>query len=124
MGFATCLNCIDGRVQIPVINWIKKNYGIDYVDMITDPGMDGILANENKDINNILLKIEISIEKHNSSILFLAGHYDCAGNPVDDKSHKKDIGIAVDRLKNLIPFVRIIGLWISNEWIVEKIIEK
>lgn len=37
--FATCLNCIDGRVQIPVINWITDNYEIDYVDMVTEAGM-------------------------------------------------------------------------------------
>jgi len=41
---AICLNCIDGRVQLPVIEWIKQNYGVDHVDMITEPGMDGFLA--------------------------------------------------------------------------------
>ncbi|MEN6292607.1 MAG: carbonic anhydrase [Methanobacterium sp.] len=44
MTFATCLNCIDGRVQLPVINWIMKNYNVKYVDMITKAGMDGFLA--------------------------------------------------------------------------------
>lgn len=24
--FGTVINCIDGRVQIPVSNWIKENY--------------------------------------------------------------------------------------------------
>jgi Putative carbonic anhydrase len=41
MTFATCLNCIDGRVQIPVIEWITRNKGFKYVDMITKPGIDG-----------------------------------------------------------------------------------
>ncbi|MCL5409198.1 MAG: hypothetical protein M1135_04200 [Candidatus Omnitrophica bacterium] len=122
--FAVCLNCMDGRVQIPVIRWIKKNYSVDYVDIITEPGMDGILSDEKNDINSILLKIETSIDKHNSCILFVVGHFDCAGNPVNDKSHKKHICIAVNRLKNLKSFVRIIGLWVSNEWMVEKIIEQ
>ena len=43
---ATCLNCMDGRVQLPVINWIRENYKIDNVDVITEAGMDGVLANE------------------------------------------------------------------------------
>lgn len=115
---------MDGRVQTPVINWIKENYSVDYIDMITEPGIDGILASENRDINPILLKIKISIEKHDSDILFLVGHYDCAGNPVDDETHKKHIGIAVDKLQNLKLFVRIIGLWVSNEWVVKKLAEK
>ena len=51
--FITCLNCVDGRVQLPVIQWIKENYNIDYVDMITEAGMDGILAAENSDLERI-----------------------------------------------------------------------
>jgi len=57
MKFATCLNCMDGRVQLPVIHWIKENYGVDYVDMITEAGMDGALASENyKDMHSLLKK--------------------------------------------------------------------
>lgn len=33
--FATAINCMDGRVQIPVIEYIKSKYEVDYVDMIT-----------------------------------------------------------------------------------------
>ncbi len=46
--FATLINCMDGRVQLPVSRWIKKNFGVDFVDTITEPGPNGILAN-NKD---------------------------------------------------------------------------
>ena len=62
--FATCLNCIDGRVQIPVIQWIKENYNVEYVDMITEPGIDGVLTSEGINIEGILQKINISIDKH------------------------------------------------------------
>ncbi|MBI4243854.1 MAG: hypothetical protein HY606_07170 [Planctomycetes bacterium] len=30
--FVTCLNCMDGRTQLPVIQWIEKNYRADYVE--------------------------------------------------------------------------------------------
>jgi hypothetical protein len=59
MTFATCLNCIDGRVQLPAINWITEKYNVKYVDMITEAGIDGFLADENLDINSILKQIEI-----------------------------------------------------------------
>lgn len=42
--FGTALNCIDGRTQIPIINWMKENFGLDYVDLITEPGMDKVLS--------------------------------------------------------------------------------
>ena len=32
--FATAINCMDGRVQIPVIEYLKKEFKVDYVDMI------------------------------------------------------------------------------------------
>ena len=48
MKFATAINCMDGRTQIPVIEWLKKEYGVDYVNMINEPGPNKILA-ENRD---------------------------------------------------------------------------
>ncbi|WP_369522760.1 carbonic anhydrase [Guptibacillus hwajinpoensis] len=30
--FGTALNCIDGRTQIPVTQWLKAHYHLDYVD--------------------------------------------------------------------------------------------
>ena len=35
---------MDGRVQLPVLKYIIAEYGIDYVDMITMPGPNRILA--------------------------------------------------------------------------------
>ena len=46
-SFGTVLNCIDGRTQIPVINWIKENFNVEYVDLITEPGMDKIVSEGN-----------------------------------------------------------------------------
>ena len=120
MTFATCLNCIDGRVQLPAINWIMKNYNVKYVDMITEAGMDGFLSDENSDINNILKKIEISILGHESENIFIVGHYDCAGNPVDNLTHKKQINTAVKRIKESFPDLNVIGLWINENFTVEK----
>jgi len=31
--FATAINCMDGRVQLPVINWLMENLSVDYVDI-------------------------------------------------------------------------------------------
>jgi hypothetical protein len=88
-GFATAINCMDGRTQVPVIEWMKKRYGVDYVDMITEPGVDAILS-ENKDmqtIERIKKRLSISIEKHHSKFIAVVGHHDCAGNPVDMQTH-------------------------------------
>jgi len=125
MKFTTCLNCMDGRTQLPVINWIKDNYGIGWVDMITEPGMDGLLAEKpEEELDNIIRKIDISIKVHNTKEIFIAAHHDCIGNPVDEKSHEQHVQKAVDKLKKLKPGMRIIGLWVARDFTVKKIIEK
>ena len=43
--FATSVSCMDGRIQIPLNKWIKENYSADYVDTITEPGVDKNLTN-------------------------------------------------------------------------------
>jgi hypothetical protein len=125
MGFATCLNCIDGRAQLPVIYWIKENYGVEYVDMITGTGMDGKLGGDfNKYMDLLHDAISISVYTHKSDCIFIVGHHDCAGNPVDGDKHKKQITSAVENLGKCGFPVTVTGLWVSEEWTVKKIICK
>ena len=35
--FATAINCIDGRAQRPVSEWMRINFSVDFVDTITQP---------------------------------------------------------------------------------------
>ena len=112
---ATCLNCMDGRVQLPVLTWIKANYPVDFVDVITEAGMDGVLAKQ-KDIAEILRSIKVSVHLNKSTRLFIVGHYDCRGNPVDENRHCKEIADAVKRLKSLCPAQEVIGLWVNDRW--------
>ncbi len=115
---ATCLNCMDGRVQLPVLQWIKANYPVDFVDVITEAGMDGVLSNQ-KDITEVLRSITVSVNVNKSTRLFVVGHYDCRGNPVKEDVHRQEIGKAVTRLKDHWPSHEIVGLWVNKDWQVE-----
>ena len=115
---ATCLNCMDGRVQLPVIHWIKENYTVDFVDVITEAGMDRVLA-EQEDISEVLRSINISVNINKSTRIFVVGHHDCRGNPVKEDVHRQQIGKAVTRLKDHWPKHEIVGLWINKAWTVE-----
>lgn len=117
---ATCLNCMDGRVQLPAIAWIKENYPVDFVDLITEAGMDGVLAKQ-EDISEILRSIKVSVTLNKSTLFFVVGHFDCRGNPVDERRHREDIGQAVRRLRSLWPDQEVVGLWVNDEWHVEAI---
>lgn len=111
--FALCLNCIDGRTQMPLLNWILKNYPVKYVDLITEPGIDGVLADENRDIHDVLKKVDLSIKKHGSRIIFIAGHSDCKGNDVSNDIHKEHILAGVRRLKPIYSDKEITGVWME-----------
>ena len=100
MRFCTVINCMDGRVQLPVIKYLQKRFNADYVDTITEAGPDLILSGSKDTIavKMILDRLEISVEKHRSVGIAIGGHHDCAGNPAPKKDHIKHIEKAVDLL--------------------------
>lgn len=120
-GFATAINCMDGRTQNPVIEWMRKHYGVSYVDMITEPGVDAILA-ENRDIRtieSIKRKVGISIEKHGSKFIVVVGHHDCAGDPVDMNTHLAQIRSAIETVASWGFSAQVFRIWIGDHWNVD-----
>lgn len=113
--FATSVSCIDGRIQLPIITWVKENYDVDYIDTITEPGVDKILAN-NTSLAQIKSKINISITAHKSKLIIVSGHADCAGNPVPDKQHIAQINKGVELISSWNLDAKVIGIWIDNTW--------
>ncbi|OOM15866.1 carbonic anhydrase [Clostridium saccharobutylicum] len=120
--FGTVLNCIDGRVQIPVINWMKENFGLDYVDSITEPGVDKVLSQgEFAEIDRLREKVMISINAHNSNVVSIVGHFDCAANPVSDLRHFYDIVESTYVIKSWDLPVKVVGLWVDEYFYVHVI---
>jgi len=109
---------MDGRVQLPVINWLKENYQADYVDMITQSGPIKLLS-ENKEpgvVAAIKRCVEISVERHGSCLVAVVGHYDCAGNPVGKEEQLKQIAAAIEVVRGwgvAEKGVEVIGLWVD-----------
>jgi len=122
--FATVINCMDGRTQLPMIKWVKKNYGIDYPDTITEAGPVKIIAeNKNKQlIDSIKYRVGISVNKHGSKHIFLVAHYDCAGNPVVKEKQLKQLKKAVKQIKKWgFKVEEVVPVWIGKNWKVKKI---
>jgi hypothetical protein len=120
--FVTCINCIDGRTQLPVIEFLRRKYDVDFVDLITIPGADGVLAGGEKEIIELVKKnVGISIISHSSRLVAIAGHYDCAGNPVDEKIHIENIKKCIEVISNWGYEVEVIGLWVDKTWNVNQV---
>ena len=70
MSFATAINCMDGRVQEPVSGYLKNKYNVKYVDMVTEPGPNRILAegSDENTVNSIKTRVNLSVKKHGSKV--------------------------------------------------------
>lgn len=120
--YGTALNCIDGRTQIPVIKWLKEHFNLDYVDLITEPGMDRVLSQGKKsELKRIKERVNISIDAHDSHIVAIVGHYDCAANPVNKYKHINDIKQGMSVVQSWGLPVRVVGLWVDDRWQVHVI---
>ncbi len=120
--FGTVVNCIDGRVQEPVAAWLKERYQLKYVDVITEPGPDKILALSPDDIiESIRQRVETSINNHGSRVLAVVGHHDCAGNPASFYEHGEHIKKAISVLRGWDFDVPVLGLWCNEYWQVQLI---
>ena len=118
--FATSVSCIDGRIQIPLAKWIKENYSVDYVDAITEPGVD---KNVTKDsiVESIKTKARISIHAHKSELIVFSGHYNCAANPVSDEEHIEFIKKGVEVISSWNLGVKVVGVYVDGSWNVKTV---
>jgi hypothetical protein len=121
--FGTAINCIDGRTQEPVIDFMKQEYGIDGVDMVTFPGVDGIISSLGN-FNTIALirnAVSISVERHGSRIIAVVGHFDCAGNPGNREHHYAHIRKAVQQVSSWNFDAKIVGFYVNDKWQIEEV---
>lgn len=119
--FTTVINCMDGRIQAAVIDFMQKKYNSLYVDNITAAGPCKLLAENKKEkiVKDILFRTGVSVEKHNSESIAVVGHHDCAMIKDDEEYQKSLVGEAVAFLKARFD-VEVIGLWVNHEWKVEQ----
>ncbi|MFC1500533.1 carbonic anhydrase [Candidatus Zixiibacteriota bacterium] len=123
MSFSTAVNCMDGRVQKPVFQFMKYRFATKYVDMITEPGPARILAEQMAigQVESILARIDISVEKHDSKGIAVVSHFDCAGNPADEDQKHEHLAAAVEFLQERYPGLDVIALYVDHRWEVKEI---
>jgi len=120
--FGTAINCMDGRTQRPVNQWIRENFGVDFVDTITEAGPDGGLAVGSDALKESIKKrVLISTEKHGSKVVVIVAHHDCAGNPVEYDTHVDHVKRSLEVLKSWNLGAKLVGVWVGDDWKVKKL---
>jgi len=119
-AFITVLDCIDGRTSLPLIDWAKEHFAAEYsgkvivLDNPTEPGMDAkILMTSGHVVSDIKSKAEISRDKHGSRVIVIVGHDECAGNPVSEDVHLKNIKDGCSLVKGW-GFERVVGVYVGD----------
>ena len=118
MAFSTAINCMDGRVQLPVIDYMMKRFNVEYVDSITEPGPVKILAEQTDPVllDSIFKRVSISLKKHGSTTVAICAHADCAGNPAEENIQKEQLKKARALLQIKFPSAEIVTLWLDPDW--------
>lgn len=111
---------MDGRIQLPIAHWLKENYRVEYIDTITEPGIDRLFSSP-EDTERIKSKTMISVNAHGSHLVVVSGHHDCAGNPVSKKEHIAQIRNGVSVMRSWGLPIKVLGLWINKDWEVEEL---
>jgi len=113
---------MDGRVQLPVIRYLQERFGVEYVDTVTEPGPNRILAERSDKaiVESIERRVAISVEKHASVGIAVVGHDECAGNPVTPEEQSKQTAAAVGYIQSKYESLPVIGLWIDATWSVSE----
>ena len=123
MKFGTVINCIDGRVQYPVLDFLKKNFDLDFFDTANEAGPLKILTERTDKCRLISLKEQIStsLESHGSRFIAVVGHHDCTGNPKKRDEQEQQIDAALEYLKNAYGNgILYVGLYVNENWEVEE----
>lgn len=118
MQFCTAISCMDGRVHLAVISYLKKRFQAEYVDLITEPGPDLIMAEQTDShlVESIFARIHVSVSKHKSGGIAVIGHHDCAGNPVTKDEHIQQVKKSIELIRQQYKEPEIIGVWVDENW--------
>ena len=114
---------MDGRTQLPVIQFLMERFNVKYVDMLTDAGPLGILANhaESPRAQAFDERLETVMRVHDVKELAIAGHWDCRGNPEPREVQLQQQREVVLGFRKRFPQLTIIGLWVGEAETVEEI---
>lgn len=122
--FTSCFSCIDGGLYLFLMDWIRSNYNVDHVNLITDI----CPSSEYLDTEYLNVKIrqyrELTEKQDHIKEIFVTGY---AGNDLSDKNEaarKHDLKTTMMNLQGEVEDRIVIALWVSRGLEVEPVPER
>lgn len=115
-AFCTAINCMDGRVQLPVIEYMRARFGVPYVDNITEPGPVRVLGDAGCEeiAESIARRVGVSVESHGSEVVAIVAHHDCTVNRLEKDAQLGQLARSADFIAERFPHVRVLGVWVDE----------
>ena len=113
---------MDGRIQLPVLEYLSGRFGVKYIDNITYVGPVGLAPTtaDSPAVESIFRLVDISMRVHASKGLAVVAHHDCAGNPVPQSKQLEQLKAWMEKLDQTYPGFEIIGLWLDEDFKVHE----
>lgn len=120
--YSIAINCVDGRVQTPVLEWMKRHTRGELVHCVTEPGPDAALADGDA-ADRIEPIVRLLTEGTSVDAVAVAAHHDCLGNPVDQETHREQVRRAAEAVASWGLADRVLALWVDRDWAVSVVWE-
>ena len=102
------LTCADWRLHARVVDLnarLQRRLGVSGLDVNAVPGPDGLLLPDRAgDWQAVVGWTKLLIGVHEPAVLAVVAHQRCAGHPVSDAEHAKDVAAVTKALKEATAF--------------------
>ena len=114
---------MDGRVQLPVISYLRTRFEVEYVDVVTEAGPTAALCEPEREAaaQGIYEHVTLSIEHHRSQGLAVVAHHDCARNPIGADGQQEQLRAARALLRERFPAIPVVALWVDEQLRVREV---
>ena len=123
LSFCTAVRCIDGRVQLPVIQHLTRRFHVEFVDVVSDTGPASVLAHDpdSEKASSIYRRIDVSRDAHRSQGLAIVAHHDYWGHQRPLEGQLDDLRRSAAHLRLRYPGFPVLPLWVGSGWAVEHV---
>jgi hydrogenase maturation factor len=119
----TVVCCIDGRIQIPVVEFLRNLWNVEWVDVVTEIAPERLLSdgNEEESVRRIHENITASLVQQLEARLAVASHSGCDCNNVPDEEKREMVRASVRILREAHQDASIIGVWVDETGTVSQL---
>jgi hypothetical protein len=109
-------------VQRPVVDYLRRQYGVDYVDLITEPGPERAMTDPARTEIQAAIRrnASFSVAGHDAELIAVTAHDDCLGNDADSTTRLAQLRAARQVVTGWDLGVEVIALWVHMDGNVEE----